>query len=442
MNNTSPISHEDFAVLMEDLGLSSRSGTIAVAVSGGADSMALMCLAHHWGEAVALTVDHGLRPSSASEAIRVKHWLTSRGMRHETLVWTSPKPEANIQNAARIARYRLLEDRCRDLGIGALLIAHHQNDQAETLLLRLARGSGLQGLAGMSAITPPLNPCISGVPLRYRPLLNVPKSRLEATCRAFDMEWIEDPSNANPSYARTAARAMLKDPPLQGLSAPRLAKTATRLARTAAALGHYVAALRDEAVRPGGADAVTLALAPFLAAPDDTALRLMAELLRQVGGGHYPPRMEQTETVWKALQDKDFRGLASAGCLIRPHGDSHVLICREPASCAAPTALESGQSIIWDRRFSVFLGPDEKPGTIGALGEDGWRWLLANWPDARARDLPHLVRLGLPTFRRGTEILAVPHLGYDPKTCALSVRSCHDVTEAFRAGLRVDKRIV
>lgn len=441
MSHARPISHEDFAQLMAELGLFPQSGPVAVAVSGGADSMALMCLAHQWGEAVALTVDHGLRRSSAVEAIRVKGWLESRDIRHEILVWTDRKPRANIQNAARIARYRLLEGRCRELGIRALLIAHHQNDQAETLLLRLARGSGLRGLAGMAAIAPPLDPCISGIPLRYRPLLTVPKARLVATCRTFAVNWIEDPSNTSPSYARTSARALLNNPPLRGLNATRLAETAARLARTAAALDHYTACLRDKAVEPGGADAIILALAPFRSAPDDIGLRLMANLLQQVGGGLYPPRMRQTEIVWKTIRNANFRGLSSAGCLIRPHEKDHILICREPAGCADPLPLETGQTRVWDRRFSITLGTGESPGMIGALGEDGWRWLLANWPDARnrARNLPYPVRLGLPAFRRGEDIIAVPHLGYDPKICTLTVRSCHDMATAFRGADSADR---
>src|SRR5205823_2951019 len=146
---------------------------LAVAVSGGPDSMALLLLADRWarqrgGEAWGLTVDHGLRPESAGEARIVAGWLAARGMAHEILVWSGDKPATGIQEAAREARYALLAGWCRAHGILHLLTAHHREDQAETYLIRRRAGSGVDGLAAMSAVRE-----LPGCRI-VRPLLSVP----------------------------------------------------------------------------------------------------------------------------------------------------------------------------------------------------------------------------------------------------------------------------
>ena len=140
-----PIDARDFAALMAACGLQAADGPVAVAVSGGADSMALTVLAAGWGQAVALTVDHGLRPGSADEACQVAGWLQARGIDHHTLTWRGDKPASGVQAAARQARYGALEGWCRDHGVGTLLLAHHREDQAETFLLRLLRVRNVSG---------------------------------------------------------------------------------------------------------------------------------------------------------------------------------------------------------------------------------------------------------------------------------------------------------
>ena len=143
---------------MERLGPFEASPHIAAGVSGGADSMALAVLLHAWagargGRVTALTVDHGLRPEAAREARRAGRTLRSLGIGHRSLRWEGPSPTANLQAEARRIRYGLLEDWCARHGVLQLALAHHRDDQAETLLLRLGRGSGLDGLAAMSPVS-------------------------------------------------------------------------------------------------------------------------------------------------------------------------------------------------------------------------------------------------------------------------------------------------
>src|SRR5205085_3421398 len=178
---------------------------IAVAVSGGPDSLALTILADRWarergGRLAALTVDHQLRPESAEEARIVGGWLAARGIAHHVLVWTDPKPATGIQEAARAARYRLLAGWCHEQGCLHLLTAHHREDQAETYLIRCRAGSGLDGLAGMSAVRE-----MAGLRL-VRPLLALPKARLTALLETERQPFLSDPSNRNPIFERARLR--------------------------------------------------------------------------------------------------------------------------------------------------------------------------------------------------------------------------------------------
>src|SRR6185436_2130692 len=175
--------------------------TVAVAVSGGRDSLALALLARAWaagrgGNVIALIVDHGLRAESAGEAATTLGVLRQQGIEGVILCWSGAKPSSAVQEAARAARYRLLREECRRRGVLHLLVAHHADDQAETVAMRAARQSGPDGLAGMSAAVE-----LPEVRL-LRPLLGVLRSRLTATLIARGVPWIDDPSNADPRFER------------------------------------------------------------------------------------------------------------------------------------------------------------------------------------------------------------------------------------------------
>src|SRR5262249_37631351 len=149
------------------------------------------------------TVDHGLRPESVAEAAQAAAWCAARGIAHATLRWNGPHPHSGIQAAARAARYRLLEKWCAAEGGLHLLLGHQQEDQAERVLRRGARGRPAGGLAGMASIGER-----AAVGL-LRPLLGMPRERLRATLRAAGQDWIEDPSNLNPAFTRVRLRAQL-----------------------------------------------------------------------------------------------------------------------------------------------------------------------------------------------------------------------------------------
>jgi len=276
---------------------------LGLAVSGGPDSIALMALMARWaGERadrprlLVLTVDHRLRPEAAAEAEMVAAAAASLGLAHRTLQRPGAAPAANIQAEARTARYRLFAAAAAAENLGAVVTAHHLDDQAETLLLRLGRGSGLYGLAAM---TP--DATVEGVRV-LRPLLGVARARLAATAEAAGLPVVADPSNDDARYARVRLRRLMPALAREGLTGERLAATAGRLRRAAAALDEIAESLlvRSGAFHPAGF--AILDAAPLVAAPEEIGLRALSRLVREVAMAPYPPRLERLEAVYAAIR--------------------------------------------------------------------------------------------------------------------------------------------
>jgi len=406
-----------FAELMEPLGPFEPQPRIAVAVSGGADSLCLALLAHDWarergGRVLALIVDHRLRPESSAEAVRVGRWLAARGIDHRVLAWDGPKPAADLQAEARAARYRLLEEHCRAEGVLHVLLGHHREDQAETVLLRLGRGSGVDGLSAMASVQ-------EGFSVRWlRPLLDVPKAKLMASLAALGQDWVEDPSNANSAFARVRLRKLMPELAAEGLSAERLGATARRMGRVRAALEQMAAeaAARFVTLHPAGFAVVDPRA--FAHPPEEVGLRLLTRLLTSVGGAAYAPRQERTERLLAALKDGLGGAATLAGCRIAPFGGG-ILFCREAARMEPPVALPPGAELVWDGRFRLRVAEDAPHGLVlGALGVTGWRKVQSLAKPAPMPVLPAAVRATLPTLYVDDLISAVPHLGYNRHSTA------------------------
>jgi tRNA(Ile)-lysidine synthase len=387
---------------------------IAVAVSGGSDSMALTLFAADWcsrrgGEIIGITVDHGLRAEAAAEARQVGRWLRQRGIAHRILRWAPAAAlVGGVQAAARDARYRLLTDWCRRHRVLHLALAHQREDQAETFLLRLARGSGLDGLAAMEIIAER-----EGVRL-IRPLLPVARERLRATLAAVRQPWIEDPSNENPAHARVRMRRLIPALAADGLDATRLATTASHLGRARAILDDRVAALLAAAAAVFPAGYVRLDPALLQSAPAEVALRALAHCLITVGGADYSPRLERLERLHRAVRDGRIGGGATlAGCRVLPRRGT-LLICRETAMAAGEVAIEPGTPVLWDRRFQIRVAARRAgaagPLVVRRLGADGWAALTARDPALRRHPIPPPVRPSLPAVWARAVLVAVPHL--------------------------------
>ncbi len=400
-----------FARLMAPFAPFEPAPRIAVAVSGGADSLALALLIQRWakrrgGEAVALTVDHRLRPGSGAESRRVGTLLEPHGMAQRVLRWQAPKPAANLQAAARAARYRLLGEWCRRRGILHLALAHQLDDQAETLLLRLARGSGLEGLSAMA-------PVVEMPELRLiRPLLEVPKARLEAYLRGRGLAWIEDPSNQDSGFARVRMRGVMPALAREGASSARLAAAARHLARARTAIEAAVARLAASAMALHPAGFARLDPAQLTAAPPEIALRCLARALMAVGGAVYTPRLERLERLYDSLCAGLDRGATLGGCRLLPRRD-HLLLTREARSIGA-LKLAPGESLLWDGRYEVSVARRSGGRRLGlaALGPRGWAEALAAAPGLRGSPIPAPARLACPAFTDRQGLLAAPQIGF------------------------------
>jgi len=397
------LSEKDVKNQFAALGVKAGS-RIAVAVSGGADSVALMLLAMNTFEITALTVDHGLRPESALEAEKVAGQCRDLGINHVTLRWNEEKPTANIQAAAREARYRLMAEWCRSNEIEYIAVAHHQDDQAETVLLRLARGSGVYGLAGMATTRD-----MEGVTL-VRPLLTFPKAALVDYLSNRSVRWIEDPSNQSDAYDRVKIRRLLENPPVDGLRKDRLAATAARLRRSRNALEHYEAKWLYRAAEVFDEGYAVLRLCELDGEPEDILLRGLASLCRFVGKGMYVPRMEKLQRLFQQLKNDDFRGQTLYGAQFTPFSEGKILISRELDDCEVQTSLK--ETCTWDNRFEIFAKGDIAGLEICALGQEGWQQLKASAFDVEGSAVPRLVALALPAVFKRADLQAVPHLGY------------------------------
>ncbi len=407
-----------FAALMDSVGPFERRPMLAVGVSGGADSLALCLLAAAWarrrrGRVTALTVDHGLRPESAAEARRVGMWVSAREIDHRVLRWRAEKPSRGVQSAARAARYRLLTDWCRSNGVLHLLLAHHLEDQAETLLLRLARGSGVDGLAAMSLSTE-----TAGVRV-LRPLIPVAKARLAATLRARRQPWIEDPSNADSAFARVRVRKAFPVLAREGLTPARLAQTARSMARARSALEGDTAALLARAAMPHPAGYIRLDPAMLAGEAVETSLRGLSRALVCVGAGPYPPRFARLERAHAAVISGAFTVARTlAGCRLVPDR-SAVLVCREPAAACEEIEITPGGRALWDGRFAVAVKPSGRSRALARrrmvvrrLGKRGWDEVAAASPGLRKTPLPAAIRPSLPAFWDLEGVVAVPHLNF------------------------------
>jgi tRNA(Ile)-lysidine synthase len=234
------------------------------------------------------TVDHGLRPEARAEAEAVAAWAAECGLPHRILAWTGRKPRTAVQEAARMARYRLLAALTHETGASHLLTAHTLDDQAETILMRISRGTGIGGLGAMRAES-----AWSGVVLA-RPFLSVPKARLVATCRARGWPFLEDPSNQDLRFARARWRRIMPALAREGITAERLAALAIRAQRAEEALGARADAVL-EAARIAG-DRLDLAAATLLAEPEAILLRVVARAVVTVAGARTRPvRLDRFE---------------------------------------------------------------------------------------------------------------------------------------------------
>jgi tRNA(Ile)-lysidine synthase len=358
---------------------------IGVAVSGGGDSIALLHLVARAGMAVqAVTVDHALRPESADEAAGVAAVCADLGVLHAVLRWDHGPVMGNLMDAARRARLALIGDWARARGIGHVALGHTQDDQAETLLMGLARQAGLPGLAGMRPAWQ------EGGVTFHRPLLSVGRQELRAWLRAEAQAWVDDPTNADQRFQRVKARAALAALASLGISAAGLARVAGQLQSAQVALAAQVQAA---AVRHVREVAGALQISPGLATePAEVQRQLVERTVRWLTQAPYAPRAADLARFVAAITLGSDATLA--GCR---HRQGWVL--REARALGGPVPVGE----LWDGRWRV-IGQHAEVRALGA----GLR-ACPNW---RATGLPRAVLEVTPSVWQGETLLAAPLAGW------------------------------
>jgi tRNA(Ile)-lysidine synthase len=406
MDSALPVSLEEAMALLQPLGGYPR---VALAVSGGPDSLALLHLAHRLHAAGALrteitvlTVDHGLRAASRDEAEMVRAVGAQLGFHHVILDWRPAEyPKAGLQDAARNARYRLMAEYCHAHHIPALVTAHQLEDQAETMLMRLARGSGLDGLAAI-----PEKSHWAGLAM-LRPLLATPKARLVATLRAAGMDWVEDPTNCDTRYERARIRAARDAMAALGLTPEALARSARRVARARAALDRVTEEFLASHCLTSEAGYCTLDIGALLAAPEEIALRALGSVIEAVGARLATVRLAKLESLLAEIKERPSMPQTLGGCRLQLL-ELGLGVFREARRGTMPiVTLAPGDRALWDNRFDVALAPKAPgPVTVQALGERLSKTRRTAFPWLAS--LPSAARVALPACWRGGELLSVP----------------------------------
>ncbi len=397
---------------------------IGLAVSGGGDSMAMLTLAHNWShiwgvKLWVVTIDHGLRPESADEAVLVSDTCAELGWPHATLRWHWDG-RGNVMDAARRARLSLI-DQWRG-NLRHVLMAHTRDDVAETFLMRLKRGSGVDGLSAMQArrrirpVTDQADPLdYDGVlpaqvdRIEYfdviRPCLDMPRQDLRHYLRVLKGCWVEDPTNENDAYDRARIRKLLPLLETEGFGVDLLAATAQRLTRARQALQDAAedAAIRFIRIDEDSGD-VIIAREGFAHLSVELQLRLLAAGLQFVSGEPYRPRLRALEDLLERLLSGG--GGTLSGCEARAMG-ADLRLWRE-LTALSDQEVKAEHGAIWDGRWSL-VGTPPDGSTIAALGQIGWEQ-IAKKPDNAP---PHASARSLPALWQDDTLLACPALGVD-----------------------------
>lgn len=374
---------------------------LGVAVSGGGDSMALLSAMAAFvkpfeTELYAITIDHGLRESARREIRLVAKACGHLGVQHHVEIWPGWDGGGNLQSHARNARYELITAWALNNQINTIVLGHTANDQAETVLMRLARGAGVDGLAAMSPRR--LRDGITWL----RPLLSVKREDLRKYLDTKKMIWAEDPSNENRDFERIRIRDALKVLEPLGISVDRLSDVASNMADARGALNWHTFLAAKEACNVA-MGVVQIDLNSYRILPIEITRRILVGAIMWLNSSDYPPRRGGIIHVKNAIK----QGVSSTldGCQITRKGGA-IYIFRE---LNALRDLESEVGDLWDERWYV-TGPEDDPVfSVRSLGETGIKQ-LENWRDL---GLPRAAVMSLPSVWKSDELISAPLLSCD-----------------------------
>ena len=372
---------------------------LAVAVSGGGDSVALLHLLAHWSrnggpELAAVTIDHGLRAAATDEAAEVARLCQSLGVAHETLQWTGWDGSGNLMDAARRARIRLIAGWAKEQSILHAALGHTSDDQAETFLMRLARGSGVDGLSAMADRREAFG-------IRWhRPLLGINRQELRDYLLDQGVSWVEDPTNDDLRFDRIKMRQALAVLAPLGITKNRISHTVFLMSMAREVLQGAVLRLA-ETVTVAEAGAVVVEKRAFSLEPFETQLRFLAEAIRWVSSSDYRPRLDSLMALHSDVIQCRKRTLS--GCILQSDA-SYLRITREPRAVVGVVCLPDQ---LWDNRWRM-EGPSEAALEVRALGAEGLR-ACKDW---RETGISRDALIVSPAIWRGDALVAAPLAGF------------------------------
>ncbi|MBE7637965.1 tRNA lysidine(34) synthetase TilS [Sneathiella sp. P13V-1] len=382
---------------------------IAIAISGGSDSVGLCYLLKTWCEKHgyvlnAFTVDHGLRVEATDEAKLVARWCKEIGISHQILRKETTPPLHGVQAYARDLRYGLLEEACLADGISDLFLGHQEEDQIETFLMRFSKGSGLSGLAAMRPVS------IRGQLTLHRPMLSIPRREIRDYLLERSIDWIEDPSNEDPQYTRTALgkiRAEISNLPGSGQSS--LSRSIVRLMRAENAVQEQVNGFLKQSVCLSPLGFCEIDKVSFLKGSTEVLIRVMEKGLCAVSGLSNIERLSEVERLVDGLLINE-NGATLAGCQILNQKDK-LIICREAGRKGLPsTPFPENGEVIWDNRFHVKMISNKNDAAgllVEAIGLEGFKEIGEVIPK-EIKNFPAVIKYNLPVLRKEGEIVAAP----------------------------------
>ncbi len=349
-------------------------------------------------------VDHRLRVESKNEAAQTQQRLAGLGLKSEILSWDHGPVVTRLHVSARKARYRLLIEACKQRGINKLFLAHQKEDQAETILMRFAKGSGVDGLAGMRAQS------VMGNVQLLRPFLNISKTRLIATCREAGLEFIEDASNRSEKFARGRLRKVMPLLEQEGLTIDRLIDLGERAAEAKEALDFYTHEFLREKSQRDKAGVIRFDLSDFKNLPRAIAGRALTMVLQEINKADYAPEHMSLVQLMDALcADGDMSVRTLHGCLIS-RTENQITIMREFAAITDAPTIKAGESIIWDGRWKVTITDAKESFTIRPLGNPPHEAVDARAPGLRKAVPQGRARASMPSIWQGECLVLVPSL--------------------------------
>jgi tRNA(Ile)-lysidine synthase len=379
---------------------------IAAAVSGGPDSMLMCYMAQNFCrdnniELHVVIVDHMLRDESSTEAKKVSDFLKGQGIIVHILRWEGDKPSSNIQAIARKERYKIISSYCKDNGIYHLITGHHADDQAETVFMRIMRGSGIDGVSGIKE-----DSCIEGISV-IRPMLSIYRDQIVSAIKEMGWHYVEDPSNKNEKFSRVKVRNFLSQPQWEFMKS-KLVLLGKNAGRSRRYLDQQTNLFLKESWMCCSAGTYSISIDVLLEIHEEIALRSLCRVLMHVGGSHVPTRLAQLERIYTDLRLNTWKDRTLFGCLIRIR-KGNLIVIREWEDIPSFTPLPAGAEVLWDGRFIIKSNVD---GYVKKLSIDDIKICLG---DKASRSLlPYEVVKTLPfIFSVDDVIIEVPNLYKD-----------------------------